>query len=410
MTMHAKRTLAESAALHLFDSAKMRTKGEGSDGPIELLAKQFGEHVAEVLKRLGVQDQKLKELHNGMVEGIAELEQKAARAGGGYYPGDGRSGKSVGESFIESDGFANFLDVKDQKNARPGEMRLKASITTATTNAAGSAGALSSPYRDSLNQLPRTRLTVRDLLPAIKIEVGSVEYPNMLNRNLNAGMVAETATKPESDLQFELKTTAAKVIAHWMKASRQVLDDVPQLSNIIDSELLYGLALKEEQQLLSGDGTGQNLLGLIPQATAYAAPITVAGATAIDNIALAALQTSLALYEPDGVIVNPADWWAMRLTKDSLGRYIMGDPQSVVQPVLFGLPVVSTPAIAVDKFLVGAFKQAATIYDRWEARIEVGYVDKDFINNMVTVLAEERLAFAVKNTKALTYGDFGNIT
>lgn len=288
-------------------------------------------------------------------------------------------------------------------------MRLKASITTATTNAAGSAGALSSPYRDSLNQLPRTRRTVRDLLPAIKIEVGSVEYPNMVNRNLNAGMVAETATKPESDLQFELKTTAAKVIAHWMKASRQVLDDVPQLSNIIDSELLYGLALKEEQQLLSGDGTGQNLLGMIPQATAYAAPITVPGATAIDNIALAALQTSLALYEPDGVIVNPADWWAMRLTKDSQGRYIMGDPQSVVQPVLFGLPVVSTPAIAVDKFLVGAFKQAATIYDRWEARIEVGYVDKDFINNMVTVLAEERLAFAVKNVKALTYGDFGNV-
>lgn len=407
MTMHAKRTLAESATLHLFDSAKMRTKGEGSDGPIELLAKQFGEHVAEVLKRLGVQDQKLKELHNGMVEGIAELEQKATRAN--YAGGGAFSSKSVGESFIESDGFTKFLDVKDQKNARPGEMRLKASITTATTNAAGSAGALSSPYRDGVNQLPRTRLTVRDLLPAIKIEVGSVEYPNMVNRNLNAGMVAETVTKPESDLQFELKLTAAKVIAHWMKASRQVLDDVPQLSNIIDGELLYGLALKEEQQLLSGDGTGQNLLGMIPQATAYAAPITIAGATPIDNIALAALQTSLALYEPDGVIVNPADWWAMRLTKDSQGRYIMGDPQSVVSPVLFGLPVVSTPAIAVDKFLVGAFRQAATIYDRWEARIEVGYIDKDFINNMVTVLSEERLAFAVKNPKALTYGDFGNV-
>ncbi|NTA84910.1 phage major capsid protein, partial [Agrobacterium tumefaciens] len=201
MTMHAKRTLAESAALHLLDSAQLRTKGEGSDTPIELLAKQFGDHTAEVLKKLGIQDEKLKKLHDQMNEGIAELEQKAAR--GGHYGGGAVRGKSVGESFIESDGFTNFLDVKDQKNARPGEMRLKASITTATTNAAGSAGALSSPYRDSLNQLPRTRLTVRDLLPAIKIEVGSVEYPNMVNRNLNAGMVAETATKPESDLQFE---------------------------------------------------------------------------------------------------------------------------------------------------------------------------------------------------------------
>ncbi|WP_320188261.1 phage major capsid protein [Agrobacterium rosae] len=407
MNMHTKRTLTESAALHLFDSAKMRTKSEGSDAPLELLAKQFGEHTAEVMKKLGIQDDKLKLLHDQMNEGIATLEQKSLR---GNYGGGNHSGKSVGASFVESDGFTNFLDVKDQKNARPGEMRLKASITTATTNAAGSAGAMASPYRDSINQLPRTRLTVRDLLTSIKIEVGSVEYPNMLNRNLNAGMVAETATKPESDLQFELKTTQAKVIAHWMKASRQVLDDVPQLSSIIDNELLYGLALKEEGQLLIGDGTGQNLLGMIPQATAYAAPITIDGATAIDNVALAALQTSLALYEPDGVIVNPADWWAMRLTKDSQGRYIMGDPQSVVQPVLFGLPVVSTPAISVDKFLVGAFRQAATIYDRWEARIEVGYVDKDFINNMVTVLAEERLAFAVKNPKALTYGDFGNVT
>lgn len=407
MNMHTKRTLTESAALHLFDSAKMRTKSEGSDAPLELLAKQFGEHTAEVMKKLGIQDDKLKLLHEQMNEGIATLEQKSLR--GNYGGGGNHSGKSVGASFVESDGFANFLDVKDQKNARPGEMRVKASITTATTNAAGSAGALASTYRDSVNQLPRNRLTVRDLLTSIKIEVGSVEYPNMLNRNLNAGSVAETATKPESDLQFELKTTAAKVIAHWMKASRQVLDDVPQLSSIIDSELLYGLALKEETQLLSGDGTGQNLLGMIPQATAYVAPIAPpqSPTTTIDSIALAALQTSLALYEPDGVIINPADWWAMRLMKDSQGRYIMGDPQSVVQPVLFGLPVVSTPAISVDKFLVGAFRQAATIYDRWEARIEIGYVDKDFINNMVTVLSEERLAFAVKNPKALTYGTFG---
>lgn len=407
MTIHNKTTTAEKAAVHLLDSAKMRTKGEGSDTPLELLAKQFGEHTAEVMKKLGIQDEKLQKLHGEMTESILTLEQKASRGGGG---GGFSSVKSVGASFVESDGFANFLDAKDQKNARPGEMRIKASLTTATTNAAGSVGSLSPAFRDVPNQLPRTRLTVRDLLPAIKIEVGSVEYPNMVNRNLNAGMVAEGATKPESDMQFELKNTAAKVIAHWMKASRQVLDDVPQLSGMIDSELLYGLALKEEQQLLSGDGTGQNLLGMIPQATAFAAPITIAGATAIDNIALAALQTSLALYEPDGVVVNPADWWAMRLQKDTQGRYIMGDPQSVVQPVLFGLPVAATPAIAVDKFLVGAFRQAATIYDRWEARIEVGYVDKDFINNMVTILAEERLAFAVKNPKALTYGDFGNVT
>ena len=126
-------------------------------------------------------------------------------------------------------------------------------------------------------------------------------------------MVAEGNTKPESDIQFELKTTPARVIAHWMKASRQVMEDVPHLRGIIATELLDGLALKEEQQLLLGDGTGQNLLGLVPQATAYAAPIVVEDVNIIDVIALGALQVANAYYEPDGAVIYPGDWWTMRL-------------------------------------------------------------------------------------------------
>jgi HK97 family phage major capsid protein len=97
-----------------------------------------------------------------------------------------------------------------------------------------------------------------------------------------------------------------------MKASRQVLSDIPQLRSIIDQRLLYGLAYKEESQLLNGDGTGQNLNGIIPQATAFTAPITLADLNIMDVLRLAMLQAALAEYPATGHVMHPSDWATSR--------------------------------------------------------------------------------------------------
>jgi hypothetical protein len=107
--------------------------------------------------------------------------------------------------------------------------------------------------------LPQRRMTVRDLLTPGQMDGNSLEYVKETGFTNNAAMVAEGAAKPSSDIQLDLITTSAKVIAHYMKASRQVLSDIAQLKSVIDQRLLYGLAYKEETQLLNGDGTGQNL-------------------------------------------------------------------------------------------------------------------------------------------------------
>jgi len=255
-------------------------------------------------------------------------------------------------------------------------------------------------------ELPQRRLTVRDLLSQGHMDGSTLEYVKETGFNNNAAPVAEAAAKPESDLQFDLVTTSAKVIAHWMKASRQILSDVSQLRSTIDQRLLYGLSYVEEQQLLNGSGTGQNLHGIIPQATAYAAPITIAGATSIDMMRLAMLQAALAEYPATGHVMNPIDWAFIETLKDSDGRYIIGNPQGSIAPTLWGLPVVTTQAIAVDKFLTGAFKLGAQVFDRWDARVETGY----FTKNLVTILAEERLALAVYRPEAFIFGDFGRVT
>lgn len=359
-----------------------------------------GEELATALKEKA--DEALNSV-NGLRAKLDDLEQRAAREGG-----DGEEAKSFGERFVEDERVKAFL-ANEPTSGRV-DARFKATISSATTNAAGSAGAgVQTTRLPGILELPQRRMTVRDLLSQGRMDGSTLEYVRETGFTNSAAPVAELAAKPESDLRFDLVSTSAKVIAHWMKASRQILSDFAQLRSVIDQRLMYGLAFAEENQLLNGDGTGQNLNGIIPQATAFTAPITITTPTEIDNLRLAMLQAELALFPSTGVVLNPKDWARIELEKDTTGRYIIGNPQGTISPTIWGLPVVTTQAIAEDKFLAGAFKLGAQVFDRWDARVEVGYVNDDFTKNLVTILAEERLALAVYRPEAFVFGDFGNV-
>ncbi len=341
---------------------------------------------------------------NALTEQVADIEQKLARGGGTKTTPE----KTIGEQFVEDQGVKDWAQSSPSKGKA--DVRFKATITSATTDTAGAAGAAVETTRlPGILALPQRRLTVRDLISPGRMDGNALEYVRETGFTNSAAPVAETAAKPESDLKFDLVTTSAKVIAHWMKASRQILDDFSQLRSIIDQRLLYGLAYVEEGQLLNGDGTGQNLHGIIPQATAYAAAFTPDAPTAIDTLRLAQLQAALAEYPATGHVMHPTDWARIELEKDTTGRYIIGNPQGMIGPTLWGLPVVATQAIAVDKFLTGAFRLGAQLFDRWDARVEAGFVNDDFIKNLVTILAEERLALAVYRPEAFIYGDLGYV-
>jgi len=359
-----------------------------------------GEQMTEAVKARA--DEALVEV-NGLRAKLDEFEQRAARDGG-----VGDEAKSLGEQFVSDERVKAFLT--SEQSSGKADMRFKATITSATTAAAGSAGAgVTTTRLPGILDRPRRRLTVRDLLSQGRMDGNTLEYVRETGFNNNAAPVAESNLKPGSDIQFDLVNTSAKVIAHWMKASRQILSDFSQLRSVIDERLLYGLGYAEEQQLLNGDGTGQNLNGIIPQATAYAAPLTLVGGTQIDTMRLALLQAELAEFPSTGIVLNPKDWAFVELLKDTQGRYIIGNPQGTLSPTIWGVDVVTTQAIAEDKFLAGAFKMGAQVFDRWDARIEVGYVNDDFIRNLVTILAEERLALAVYRPESFIYGDFGRV-
>lgn len=356
--------------------------------------------MAETAKELA--DQALTGMNEAKAR-LDEMEQKMARRGN---PED-EHGKTAGERFTSDEGFKAFAGQTRPRGRHIVEVK---DISSLTTDAAGSVGTMVQPQRVAPLALPQRRMTVRGLLAPGTIGTSSIEYDRESGFTNNAAPVAEGALKPQSEIQWTEETATVRTIAHWMRASVQILADAPALRSIIDQRLRYGLAYVEEQQLLNGSGVGQNLEGLVTAATAYAAPGGLVAGQLIDTIRMGHLQVALAEYPANGTVLNPIDWAFIEMLKDGDGRYLIGNPQGTISPTLWGLPVVATQAMGVDKFLTGAFDLAAQIFDRQDATVEVSTEDQDnFVRNKVTIRAEERLALAIYRPEALVYGDLGRV-
>lgn len=368
------------------------------------MTKATKEKVDEALLKFGETTQKLQEAGDR----IADIEQKLARRGN---PEAAASERSLGQAVIESEAFkAGGMTSASRMSLRVKMDRKDITSANTTVGAGRSPGNSLVPAdrQAGIVAPPQRRMTIRDLLLPGETASSNIEYVQETGFTNNAAMVAEGAAKPKSDLTFDLKNAPVRTLAHIFKASRQIMDDAPALRSYIDGRARYGLEFREEVQLLTGDGTGQNILGLQTQATAFAVPsgmAAVANMTAIDRLRIAILQVVLAEYPASAFVLNPIDWATIELTKDTQGRYIIGDPAEGTAPRLWNLPVVATQAQAQNRFLTGAFDIAAQIFDRMEIEVLLSTENvDDFEKNMMTLRAEERLALAVYRPEAFVTG------
>jgi HK97 family phage major capsid protein len=278
---------------------------------------------------------------------------------------------------------------------------------------------------------------VRDLFPVATTNANLIDYFRVLGfaengGDGNAGPVADRRAanetgnpvgdgtdvfgrKPKSNLTFQSAQAPVRTLAHWEAAHRNVLQDEPQLQSTINNELLYGLALEEDYQILQGDGTGENLLGLlnVPNTQTYVQTDdggTPAAATEPKSDALrrAATKAIIANYAPSGYVLHPYDWEAVELQKDGEGRYMLVTNISVgAESRVWRQPVVETVAMPQGTFVTGAWGTGAQLYDRQVANVRIAEQHADFfIRNAVAILVEERLAFAVKRPESFVIGTF----
>lgn len=327
--------------------------------------------------------------------------------------------KTAGQLFVES---AEFKTA-----AAAGATSTQNYQVKNITNLANSAGALARPDRQSGVVIPNRRpLRVRDLMVTIPTSSNSIEYVRRLVFTNNAAPQApgtpntaigagELQNKAQSNITYELVTAPVRTFAHWVPASRQVLSDAPMLQGLIDTDLVYGLDLVSDAQILNGDGTNQNLLGLmVDTAITVVAPDSATASAAarpqamLEHIrkAITAMQLS-DYYNVTGVVLNPTDWQTMELAKGTDGQYIWASVSNGAESRVWRVPVVVTNAMAVGKFLLGDWTIGAKLHDREQANIRISESHASFfIQNAVAILGEERYAMTVPHPKAFARGTF----
>ena len=320
---------------------------------------------------------------------------------------------SVGEAFVSSEEFKSLHGGRNGANmASPFVTKTLEQKDIYSGLPTGTPGSFGAVERDGIIPIAQRRSRVRDLFPSRTTNAAVIEYFRQTGFTNNADTVAERqgsnfGAKPQSTMTFVGEQAPVRTIAHWEAAHRNVLADEPQLRSIVDNELLYGLRLTEDEQILNGSGTGEDLAGILNNSSVQtyswsSGSTTPVADTKADAIRRAATLAYLAYYEPTGIIVNPNDWEDIELTKNSQGTYLLAISVSGgAESRVWRIPVIDTPAIASGTALIGAFGTGAQLYDREAASIRISEQHSDFfVRNAVVVLAEERLALAVKRPES----------
>lgn len=395
---------------------RLSAKVDEMSGPIKATAEQalkevknFGEVSAatkakadKAITEITATSKAVDEL-KASIEGIngsmLELSQQVAAGGSA---GDDRRPMSLGQAFVaEEEKIGNFV-----QNGCRGALSI--TVENAITTASGSAGGLiSHPEETNPVRMARRRLRIWQMLTQSRTGKDLVTYRKQVLRTNAAAMVAEGGTIPASEYGWDKATSPVKKIGHVTNISEEAMSDADQLQSEIDSELRYGLDLEREMQILSGDGVGDNLGGLLTEATAFSAAAGLPNATPIDRLRLAILQVTLSDYVATSITMNPTDWAAVDLLKDTVGRFIFGNPGTLSTPRLWSLDVVESNSMSVGEWLVGDLAMAATVYRRADVEVLISSEHgTNFVEDMLTMKATERLAMAIKRAAAMVTGNF----
>lgn len=346
-----------------------------------------------------------------VIEQVQKLEEKGIQL---------RNQVGEKKSFIDLVKGNDGYKALQQKNQNQAEIEItKSDMASMSETKLTSAGLVPTQWDPVIQDRPRQDLVIRDLIPTTPIDGQSYSYYVEKLHTRGAGMVAEGTAKPSSDVTFEVKQDNVRKIAVWMPVTDEALDDIPQLYSYIQELLRYDLKLKEEGQILKGDGQGNNLNGIMTQASAFNAALAQAGDTAIDTVRRAIYQVrKQSKRGADAIVMTDLDWMNIELLKDADSRYLFANLQGMVTPVLWGRPVVVSDsmdegvpaaggvAATGGEFVVGSFAQGARLYDRMAFTVKVGWINDDFVKNQRVLLVEERLGLAVRRPYAFVKGRF----
>lgn len=378
---------ALDGALEVFKTATEKQDGEIAAN------KQVSEKTATSVKESATALKELagefKEMREKWQKRMDDIEKKGNRPGF-----DGERPKSFSQSFTESAQYKAMIERGDAHSAvfeHKGGLRERKTVLDLDP---GSAGQLAEPQIvPGIFFDPERPVRVRDILPTAPTTQTSIEYYQETTALADAGMQAEGTTKQEGTTVFTKKTSPIKTIAQFLPITRQAMEDIPMLRAHIDQRLISSLKRKEDQQLLNGDGTGDNLLGMLNVGGIGTFTEQVSTGK-IDALRQSINVARLKEFIVTAILMHPTDKAAIDLTKGSDDHFISMMPAGTSINNLFAVPIIETTAIAEGTALMGAFNEVVTVWDRLMAAIRISEHER-FTKNQIITLAEERLGISV---------------
>lgn len=399
MNLKETRAAALKAAQDIVDGAKVAGRSLSDTEQAEVNAK-FAE-IDELDKKIKAADES--DALMGRIAGLAPAAVVEA--------GEDRPAKSLGEHFVKAAhaqaGDRAFSLLKERGGFTIATPEYKAATDPQTTPGA---------FSPLLTQVDPNvvrgyrRAVVSDVLGTGTLGANSNAVTYFVESAVEGGFttVAVGGQKPQLHVADPTPVTdSVKKIAAWWDTADEMTEDAEFWVSEINNRAMYLLSLAEENQLLNGDGTGANILGLLNRSGIQTQTQGATGDFAQDAIfrAMTQVQTAAGLTA-DAILINPADYQTMRLAKNGQGEYYGGgmfyagdygpDPVQF-QPPIWGVRTIVTPAVPAKTAVVGAFKVAATVYRKGGVRVESTNSDQGkFTKNIVTTRIEERVGLAVR--------------
>lgn len=237
-------------------------------------------------------------------------------------------------------------------------------------------------YNDELFMKRRGREYIHDIANVTPVD----EVPETFVFNEEGAedgsiaIVAENGLKPQIHLSLVRNQVNAKKAAGYIVVTEEMMKWRTRIWAQIQ-RLFSDKVWRDYEKLLTED--------LLTNAVAYTSTAlddTIADPSDFDAIIAAVLQLEALEYQPDVLVINPADKWKLALAESKNGAFILPYIQQGGEFSLLGLRVITSNKIDAGTFVIG--ESGTWFIEEEPVRLRTGLVNDDFIHNRMTIIGE----------------------
>lgn len=289
-----------------------------------------------------------------------------------------------------------FESIKNVKKGVSANLDIKdVGVMTATANLTGD---VVNTVQPGAAMIPNQKVNFADLVATVNSATGA--YVIYEETGGEGGFGEQTVPgNPKSQIDYDLKEKifTANYIAGYVRIAKQMIQDLPFMTSFLPDALRRDYLKAENNKFVT------YLLSVIPS-------LTTAATVPVEKILAAVGQLESTDYAPNGIVLNPKDWYTIAVTKPN-DYSLPGVVQfQNGQLTINGIPVFKASWLAVDTAIVGDWTYAKKVQ---VDGLNVQFFEQDqdnVIRNLVTVRTESRVVLAVDKNAAFLQVDLGNVS